>query len=152
MEQTGLDSFTEFAVEAEPRLRHALTALYGVEAGKDAAAEALAHGWEQWEKVRLMENPVGFLYVVGRNRGRRVRKRRVIFPEPPVDRTPWVEPKLAVSLASLPKRQRQVVMLVHGYGWTLSEAADVLGVSKTTIQKHLERAVAALRQSLGVNR
>jgi DNA-directed RNA polymerase specialized sigma24 family protein len=152
LEEMRVDSFTEFAVAAEPRLRHALTALYGIEAGKDAAAEALAYGWEHWESVGGMENPVGFLYVVGRNRGRRVRKRRVVFPEPPVDHTPWVEPRLAATLAALPARQRQVVMLVHGYGWTLGEVAEVLEVSKGTVQRHLERAVAKLQARLGVER
>lgn len=150
--ENRLDSFTEFAAVAEPRLRHALTALFGVEAGKDAAAEALAAGWEQWDRVRAMDNPFGYLYVIGRNRGRRTRKRRVVFPVPPEDRTPWVEPQLAVVLAGLPERQRQVVMLVHGYGWTIGEVAETLGVGKSTVQNHLERAVAKLRSGLGVNR
>ena len=59
---------------------------------------------------------------------------------------------LAVVLAGLPERQRQVVMLVHGYGWTIGEVAETLGVGKSTVQNHLERAVAKLRSGLGVNR
>ena len=38
-------TFTEFAQGAERRLRNALTPLYGVEGGLEAAAEALAYGW-----------------------------------------------------------------------------------------------------------
>jgi RNA polymerase sigma factor (sigma-70 family) len=57
---------------------------------------------------------------------------------------------LAGSLAGLPDRQRQAVMLVHGYGWTLSEVAEMLGVSKATVQKHADRGVRKLRDSLGV--
>ena len=145
------DSFTEFASAASPRLRHALTCVLGVEAGKDAASEALAHGWENWDRVAAMENPVGYLYVVGRNRGRRSRKNRVLFPEAPADRTPWVEPALPSSLQALPERQRQAVMLIHGYGWTQMEVAELLGVSKTTVQQHLERGVVKLRKSLGID-
>ena len=35
-------SFTEWATEAEPKIRQSLTAAFGVQVGKDAAAEALA--------------------------------------------------------------------------------------------------------------
>ena len=98
-----------------------------------------------------MGNPVGYLYVVGRNGARRSRNHRVVFPDPPADRTPWVEPGLSSALVDLPTRQRQAVMLVHGYGWTLSEVAEVLGVQKTTVQKHVERGVSKLRHRLGVN-
>ena len=58
--------------------------------------------------------------------------------------------QLGEALAALPLRQRQVVMLIHGYGWTQSEVAEVLGVSKPTVQTHLTRAVDALRSKLGV--
>lgn len=152
LDDPRVDSFTEFASAAAPRLRHALTCVLGVEAGKDAASEALAYGWENWDRVAAMENPVGYLYVVGRNHGTRVRKIRVLFPEPPTDRTPWVEPALPSSLQALPERQRQAVMLIHGYGWTQMEVAELLDISKTTVQQHLERGVATLRKSLGVNR
>lgn len=146
-----LDAFTVFASSAAPRLANALVALLGVEAGHDATWEALGHGWENWEKVSVMDNPVGYLYVIGRNSGRGSRKQRVVFPDPPVDRTPWVEPALSSVLEELPTRQRQAVMLVHGYGWTLSEVAEVLHVSKTTVQKHVERGVSRLRAELGVS-
>jgi len=151
MKDARAESFTEFASTASPRLRHALTCVLGVEAGKDAAAEALIYGWENWDRVAAMENPVGYLYVFGRNRGMRSRKNRVLFPESPADRTPWVEPALPSSLQALPERQRQAVMLIHGYGWTQMEVAELLGVSKTTVQQHLERGVVKLRKSLGVN-
>jgi len=49
--ETADRSFTDFARTAEPRLRHALTALFGLEAGKNAAADALLEGWRRWERV-----------------------------------------------------------------------------------------------------
>jgi hypothetical protein len=39
-DETIVDSFTEWAEEAEPRRRRALTASFGLEVGKEAAAEA----------------------------------------------------------------------------------------------------------------
>ena len=137
--------FEKFVSGSGPRLRSALVSLLGVDRGQEATYDALAHGWENWVKVSRMENPVGFLYVVGRNHARRAMKQRVVLPEPPADRTPWIEPALASSLAGLPSRQRQAAMLVHGYGWTLSEVAELLDVSKSTVQKHVERGCVMLR-------
>ena len=63
---------------------------------------------------------------------------------------PWVEPGLVDALAGLSERQRVVVTLVYCFEWTLSEAADVLGLKKSTVQNHAERGLAKLRSSLGV--
>ena len=150
------DSFTDFVVEVEFRLRQALTAALGPEFGRDAAAEALAYAWEHWERVEAMDNPVGYLYRVGQSRGRRMRarrmraRRRAVFPPVATDRLPWVEPGLAGAMARLSERQRTVVLLLYSYEWSMSEVADVLGVSKATVQSYSDRALRALRRRLGV--
>jgi DNA-directed RNA polymerase specialized sigma24 family protein len=152
-DETTSETFSMFVEEHEARLRHALTARFGSNVGKEAAADALAYGWEHWEQVRSMENPVGYLYTVGRDRGRRMsRRRRVLFPSIPVGRAPWVEPGLSRAVADLPERQRTVVLLLHGYDWTQSEVAEVLGISKASVQRHGERAMARLRRKMGVDR
>ncbi len=152
-EETATERFSAFVADHEARLRHALTARFGPETGKDAAADALAYGWEHWERVESMENPVGYLYTVGRDRGRRMSQRRPpLFPAVPVERAPWVEPGLARAVADLPERQRTVVLLLHGYDWTQSEVAEMLHISKATVQRHGERALARLRRKLGVDR
>jgi DNA-directed RNA polymerase specialized sigma24 family protein len=143
--------FDDFVERAEPRLREALSAALGSDAGRDATAVALAHAWERWERVRGMGNPVGYLYVVGRNSGRRqARRRRVVLLPVVADRTPWVEPGLADALAELPGQQRVVVVLLHCFEWTMSEVAYLLGVSKSTVQRHAERGLARLRTRMGV--
>jgi RNA polymerase sigma-70 factor (ECF subfamily) len=148
---TAVEAFAAFAEEAAPRLRRALVALYGVEVGREAAADALVEGWRRWDRVAGMTNPVGYLYTLGLHYGRpRAPVTAPYFPVPPNDHMPWIEPALPAALAALPERQRQAVVLVHGYGWTLSEAADVLGVSKNTMRNHLNRGVAKLRAALGV--
>jgi hypothetical protein len=50
-------SFEAFVAEVEPRLRAALVALYGIEEGRDATAEALAYAWEHWQRVMGIEHP-----------------------------------------------------------------------------------------------
>ena len=76
-DETKADSFTEFVVGTETRLRHALTAAFGPERGREGAAEALAYGWEHWDRIGKMENPAGYLYQVGRDHARRMTPRRV---------------------------------------------------------------------------
>jgi len=81
-----------------------------------------------------------------------MRRRRVVFPSVPDERAPSVEPGLSRAVADLPTRQRTVVLLLHGYEWTQSEVAEVLDISKGSVQRHSERAMARLRRKLGVDR
>ena len=140
--------FTEFLHVAGPRLRRALASLYGPERGREAAAEALAYAWEHWDKVKELSHPVSYLYRVGQSRTRG-RKRRS-FVERPAQDDPWHEPALGPLLAALSERQRLAVVLVHGFGWTLQEVAELAGVKVTTVQNHLERGLAKLRSGLEV--
>ena len=149
--ETDVEAFRLFVIEAEPRLRQALSATLGSETGREATSESLTHAWEHWERVRNMVNPVGYLYVVGRDRGRRAaRKRRPVFYEVNPVSTPWVEPGLPAAIGKLPNRQREVVVLLHCFEWTMAEVADLLDVSKSTVQQHAERGMTALRVALGV--
>lgn len=147
---TVVGSFTDWAVEAEPRLRQSLTALFGVQEGLEATADALAFAWERWPDIVMMENPVGYVYGAARNRGRRRLGRRPVFLPVPEQRTQWVEPGLPSALAGLSEQQRLVVSLLHGYQWTMSEVAELLGVSKSTVQNHDDRGLRSLRGKLGV--
>jgi len=148
--QTIPTSFADFVAEVEPRLRTALCASFGPDQGRDSAAEALAYGWQHWERVRTMPNPAGYLWGVGRNHARRATRHRFVFPDVPTDEIPWVEPGLPSALADLSEKQRIAVTLVYGLEWTLSEVAGVLGVSKSTVQTQTERGMKKLRNSLGV--
>jgi DNA-directed RNA polymerase specialized sigma24 family protein len=142
------DEFTSFFSDVEPRLRRALVAAYGHERGREAAAEALAYAWEHWLEVRAMTNAVGYLYRVGQSRTRPRKALRLYGAAMWSD--PRVEPGLGRGLAGLSERQRVAVVLVHGFGWTLREVAELTGVAVTTVQNHLERALAHLRSTLEV--
>ena len=146
------ESFTEFVRDVEPRLKHALAAAFGTEVGIEAARNALAVGWERWEEGREKPNPAGYLFGIGCNKARRRMRRRMVFPAPPSDHVPWVEPGLPGALRRLSERQRVAVMLLHGYDWTYAEVADLLGVSVSTVQQHETRGIAKLRRAIGVGR
>lgn len=148
---TTVDSFTEFAREAAPRLRRTLVAAYGEQEGQEGMAEAMAYAWEHWDQVQGMENPIGYLYRVGRSRGLWGFRRPGHLPRvDPTNEQPWVEPALPKALEQLSRRQRTAVLLVKGYGCTFQEVADLLGVSPNTIHKHVDRALAKLRNDLQV--
>jgi DNA-directed RNA polymerase specialized sigma24 family protein len=140
--------FAHFLADAEPRLRRAFVAGLGAQRGREATAEALSYAWENWPRLQRLDNPVGYLYRVGHSRTRPPRLRAVFArPENP---DPWSEPALGRLLAALSERQRLAVVLVHGFGWTLREVAELTGTKVTTIQNHLERALAKLRTGLEV--
>ena len=138
--------FDAFVLEVEPRLRRAFLAAYGTERGREATAEALAWAWEHWHRVRGMRNAAGYLYRVGQSRTRPRRRALMELPTPAGE--PWVEPALPAALLALSEGQRTAVVLVHGFGWTLREVAELTGVRRTTVQNHLERGLARLRISL----
>jgi RNA polymerase sigma factor (sigma-70 family) len=146
---TSRDGFEEFVRETEPQLRRALVAAYGSEAGRDAAAEALAYAWEHWEKLQNIRNLPGYLYRVGQSRSRR-RKPAVLFETPSWPERDF-EPGLPAALAALSLRQRQAVVLVYGYGCTVREVSELIGVKQTTVHNHVRRGLARLRKSLGVS-
>ncbi len=143
------DAFARFVGEVEPRLRRAFVAVYGTERGRDATAEALAWAWEHWDRAATMDNPAGYLWRVGQSRSRRRRKEPVVLPEPAAG-DPLVEPALVPALRALTPHQRGAVLLVHGYGWQLKEVAELMDVRVTTVQNHVERAMAKLRAALSV--
>jgi len=147
------DGFDAFVAAHEQRLRQALTATFGIDRGRDAAADAFAHAWERWDQVASMANPAGYLFVVGRNRHRRRFRNRVakpVFDVGPDHREPWCEPALAAQLTGLSDRERIAVVLVNGFEWSLAEVAELLGVKKSTVQTYVERGMAKLRTGMGV--
>lgn len=142
-------SFTIFMKEIEPQLRHALVALFGQEHGREATAEALTYAWEHWHRVGAMENPAGYLYRVGRSR--KPRGEVPVFAPAPTDRHhPEVEPGLPAALAALSEKQRVAVVMVHAYDWSRQETAALLAISVSTLDTHLLRGLAKLREGLGV--
>lgn len=144
-------SFDQFVGDAERRLSFAFAAAYGPEVGAEATAEALAYAWEHWERLSMMENPLGYLFRVGQSKSRKYwRRRPPVAPLPEVTSEPWVEPGLLDGLRGLSRNQRVAVVLVEGFEWTQQEVADLLEVSRSSVQKHYQRGLSRLRSVLEV--
>lgn len=148
----GRADFTAFVEEAGPRLRAALLARYGPDRAPDVVADALGYAWENWDRIQEMDNPAGYVYRVAQSRARRgIFRPRPKLPVPrDTYRAPHVEPGLKPAMDRLSPRQRELVVLVHGFEWTITEAAELLGIGFSTARKHLERAMDRLRADLGV--
>jgi RNA polymerase sigma factor (sigma-70 family) len=144
------EPFENFFARAEPRLRAALTSLYGADMGREATAEAMAWAYEHWDRVGPMEHQIAYLFRVGQSRTRRLRRRRVLFSTAPGTSTAEIDPRLIAALAALPERQRVAVTLAHGHDWSHADVAALMGISASTVATHVARAVTSLRAALEV--
>lgn len=136
----------------EPRLLQALIGRYGPVDGREATVDALSWAWEHWERLDDVVNKVGYLFRVGQSATRSFSPRPIPRDLRPVSSSalPDFEPGLIAALQRLPDQQRTVVALVHAFGWTQSEVAELLEVSPSTVHEHLTRAMARLRVELEV--
>jgi len=143
--------FTEFVEKVGQRLSSAFYASYGPDVGSEVTSDALAYAWENWPRIRAMDNPAGYLYRVGQSKARRYHRPKVLFPRGGnPHHSPEFEPGLAPALEALTEAQREAVILVYALEWTTEEAARLLGKSRATVRRHLERGLAHLRESLEV--
>lgn len=142
--------FESFFAATEKGLRYALVSVFGAEDGRDACAQALLYGWENWDRLQGMANPAGYLYRVGQTWGRRNSDQPKAFPAVREHHEPWVEPRLPDALRSLPERQRVAVVLRHGADWSYDHIAEFLESSPASVRKNVERGLAHLRVALEV--
>jgi DNA-directed RNA polymerase specialized sigma24 family protein len=149
MERPSEQEFELFLRQIEPSLRRAHFAALGIERGREATAEAFAWAWEHWYRVRRMKNPGGYLFRVGQTRTREHKEPAVFIRQE--WREPWIEPALGKALAQLSEQQRLAVVLVHGFGWSMRDVAELTGTKVPTIQTHLDRGLARLRTYLEVD-
>ena len=96
-----------------------------------------------------MENPLGYLYRVAQSKSRSYVRwmKRTTFPSrfpDIVHEDPALHDTLQM-LAALTDDQRVCVMLVHAFGWTYAEVADLLGVTRSVVNHNVHRGLARLR-------
>jgi RNA polymerase sigma-70 factor (sigma-E family) len=156
----GLD-FAEFYRQAKDECL--LTVLVSVgdrDTAQDLVAEAFARAWASWRTVSRHPAPTAWVVRTALNAGiSRWRRRRRELPvadpariadRPEADRAAGgsVDPIVMAALLRLPERQRQVVALRLFLDLDTAGTAQVLGIAPGTVQAHLGRALAALRDDL----
>jgi RNA polymerase sigma-70 factor (ECF subfamily) len=145
--------FEGFVGSEGPRLRQVLIARFGLDVGCEVHRDALAWAWEHRAQVMEMESPVGYLYRVAQSAARRHLRwsSRVVLVRPSAsdaseDRR--VDLDLAQALGRLRREQRIAVTLVHAYGWSYSDVADLLQISVASTTNHVHRGLRKLRKTL----
>lgn len=145
------DGFDGLIDEIRSRLLPALVAQWGIEVGSDLCSDVEEYAWEHRAKVSRMENPLGYLYRVAQSKSRsHVRwMKRTTFPShfpDIVHEDPALHDTLQM-LSVLNADQRVCVMLVHAFGWTYSEVAELLGVTRPVVNHRVHRGLAVLRST-----
>lgn len=150
-------SFGDFFAERHARLVRACLLLTGNAAeGEDLAQEAMARVFERWDRVSRMDDPEGYLYRTALNIHRNTLKRllvaarRQVSREPPED-SDATERRLDLlrAIRSLPRAQREALVLVEWLGYSAEEAGRILGVEPASVRGRLFRAREGLRQRYG---
>jgi RNA polymerase sigma-70 factor (ECF subfamily) len=155
-ETEALD-FRAFFEHERVRLVRATLLLTGnVAEAEDLAQEALARVLERWDRVSEMESPDGYLYRTALNLNRKRLRRMTIAARRAIgvsDHDPLAaaEDRVDVlhAVASLPRPQREALVLVVWLGYATEEAGTLLGIEPGSVRGRLHRARQALRRQLG---
>jgi RNA polymerase sigma-70 factor (ECF subfamily) len=153
----------EFLHTRYPRLVAAVALASGSRAAaEDAVQEALLRAWERSEKGDEIESLNAWVTTVALNLARsglrRLRSERKARARlrgsgwsddhaPSADRTVDV----GRALATLPRRQREIVVLRYYLQMNTREVATALRINEGTVKSTLFRARAALADALGID-
>jgi RNA polymerase sigma factor (sigma-70 family) len=151
---TAGHSFEEFFAAERSRLMGALVVMTNdrVEA-EEILQDAFLALWERWDRVAVMEEPVGFLYRTAMNVFRKRLRRAGVAVRKAVHLLPKADELAAVEardeavrlLARLTPRERAAIVLTAYLGFSSEEAGQLLGIRATTIRVLTNRARASLR-------
>ena len=146
------DEFDRRLSEPLQHLRGVLIARHGLEIGVDVHAEVVAYAWENRDRVATLINPGGYLYRVSQSRARRYRRWRRVSDLPGERAHPSISfdtnGELSDALARLKRDERTVAIVIHAYGYTYSEAAELLGMTPAAVRNRLHRGMTKLRRTL----
>jgi RNA polymerase sigma-70 factor, ECF subfamily len=154
--ESGPD-FREFFEAEYRRLAKAMFLVTGDRSEADELAqEALVRVFERWEKVRGMDSPAGYLYRTALNLNRSRLRRLTSHARHALSASPEPDPLAEVEardearrhLATLPRGQREAVVLVEWLGMGAEQAGETLGIDASTVRVQLSRARRALRTTV----
>lgn len=128
------------------------------EEGEDLAQEALVRTYRAWARVRRHDRPEDYARKVLVNRHRSLLRRALVeakhaarlAPQQPRAHEGTDELGLWAATRTLPLRQRAVLVLRFHEDLGEAEVARLLGVPVGTVKSLTHRALARLRQQLGV--
>ncbi len=126
---------------------------------EEFAQEAMARAFERWDRICRTETPSAYVYTIGMNllrrrlrlRARATKRAREDRAESdkPLDAAAALKRDVRDAVASLPRAQREALVLVVWYGLSPKQAAALLGISSVSVRGRLHRARSILRSTLG---
>lgn len=145
--------FVAFYDDAYRRVAAALSSTLGDrDLGVEAADEAMARCFANWETVGRYDNPSGWVYRVGLNWAlswhRKLARRRTLAPAGHVDPTIPVDPQIEDALARLDVRLRSVVVCRILLDWSTEATAEALRIKPGTVKSRLHRGLGRLAEML----
>lgn len=137
-------------------LRMAVLLAGDARAGEDLLQDTLLRVWQRWSRVSSADSPYAYVHrmlVTGSvSRWRSLGRHRAgehLVAEPPdrADTTPAArDDALWAAVASLPTRQRAVMVLTYYEDCPDSEIAALLGVAAGTVKSQRAKALKGLRR------
>jgi RNA polymerase sigma-70 factor (ECF subfamily) len=144
-----------FDEEYAPLLRLMFAMTANLVEAEELAQEAMTRALERWDRVSVMVSPAGYVYRTAVNLNRS-RLRRLSRPlrwsragERSSDSEPEVIGSLVAALSTLPRGQREAVLLVEWLGLDARETGRILGISPSSVRSRVHRAKAFLGSGSG---
>jgi RNA polymerase sigma factor (sigma-70 family) len=138
----------------------ALAITTNVHDAEDAYQIAWTNALRHWEQIRDVSKRRSWLASITARSASHIRRRRALtsrWQAPLSDAMAlssvmrW-DADLGTAIAQLSTRQRAVIVLHYGHGFTLEEIAAILKCRGGTVRSHLSRALANLRVGIGGDR
>jgi RNA polymerase sigma-70 factor (sigma-E family) len=149
------EEFDAFVAGSGSRLLHTAYLLTGDRAAaEDLVQDVLVRAWSRWSRVSAADEPRAYVRrmlvnaSVSRWRGLRSRRAERLVAEPPdrpgTDEDPRDDQMWAL-VATLPPRQRAVVVLSYYEDLSDGQVAEALGCSTGTVKSQRAKALRSLR-------
>ena len=147
--------FEAFYRDAYEDIARALTVTLGnLDLAQEATDEAMVRAYARWDKIGAYDNPGGWVYRVGLNWARSVRRRlgRVVpFHERRTVEPPASDPANFAALRELDVGLRSVVVCRLLLDWSVEQTAAALRLKPGTVKSRLHRALSQLERHLGAS-
>lgn len=147
-------AFEDFYVDAFPEVNRLVAGLVGRNEAWDITQDAFVQTLRKWDSLRGPEGPLRFTCAVAINlsrswlrrlyaaRSRLPRTARNEEIETPLDG------RIEDAIRSLPRRQREALVLCDVVGMSAADAAEILKANPGTTRVHVSRARRAMRVML----
>lgn len=148
--RSDVDLDSAFAA-ARPRLVRIAASLVGADSAEDVVQDTYLMARDRISQLRDPAAIEAWLARICvhrsfriRRRGRRLQELLGVLPFPRITPAPHGRLELHELIENLPPRERAVVVLQHGYGYSLDEVATLVGISHANARKISSRTRARL--------